>query len=208
MSILPTTLAASEHIKGLDDAVIDRIDQFPVEVVMTFLMGILEETALNTMATDLSVNGVGGFAQATTEQERRDVLFAAIRTRKRTGTPWAIKRAVETLGYSTPVIVEGYGNAPINYSGNNNYNGIVTYSGGNNGWAQFAVVLPEAELIGLTATEIQELVDYVNHWKNARSKLVGIGYYDSLTPDYDGLFTHDGSATYGGLPTNTIIFVT
>ena len=208
MSILPTPIANVPYLKGLDDAVIDRVNQFPVEVVMTFLMGVLEETALETMATDLSVNGIGGFAQAQTEAERREILFAAVRTRKRIGTPWAIKRAVETLGYSTPVIIEGYGNAPVTYSGSNNYNGLITYSGGNNGWAQFVVILPEAELIGLTATQIQELVDYINHYKNARSKLVGIGYYDSLIPEYDGLFTYDGSATYGGLPTNTIIFVT
>jgi len=208
MSVLPTPIASVPHLKGLDDAVIDRVNQFPVEVVMTFLMGVLEESALNTMATDLSVNGIGGFTQAQTEEERRDILFNAVRTRKRTGTPWAIKRAVETLGYSTPVIIEGYGPAITTYSGQNNYTGIIQYNGGGGGWAQFVVVLPEAELIGLTQTEIDELVQYINHWKNARSKLVGIGYYDTLDPQYDGLFTYDGNTTYSGLPQNTIIFVT
>ena len=106
------------------------------------------------------------------------------------------------------MIIEGYGNAPVTYSGTSNYTGAINYNGGNNGWAQFVVVLPEAELIGLTASQIAELVQYVNHYKNARSKLVGIGYYDSLLPEYDGLFTYDGSADFSGLPTNTIIFVT
>ena len=208
MSVLPTPIASVPHLKGLDDAVIERVDNFPVDVVMTFMMGILRESALDTMATDLSVNGIGGFAQATTESERRDILFNAIRTRKRIGTPWAVKRAIETLGYSTPVIIEGYGNAPIIYNGGNNYNGIVYYNGGNNGWAQFVVILPEAELIGLTSTDIDQLVQYINHYKNARSKLVGIGYYDSLSPQYNGLFTYDGGTNYSGLPQNTIIFVT
>ncbi len=208
MSILPYPIANEPSLAGLDNAVIDRVNQFPVSVVMTFLMGNLETTALPTMATDLMVNGIGGFALATTEQERRDILFAAVRTRKRIGTPWAVKTAIETLGYSTPELIEGYGNAPVTYSGNNNYNGNITYSGGDNAWAQFVVILPEAELISLTATEIQQLVDYVNYYKNARSKLVGIGYYDSINPIYDGQFVYDGSADYSGNPSNTIIFVT
>ena len=208
MSVIPTPIASVPHLKGLDDAVIDRVNQFPVEVVMTFLMGVLEESALDTMATDLSVNGVGGFAQAQTEAERRGILFNAVRTRKRTGTPWAIKRAIETLGYSTPVIIEGYGSGLVSYDGNNNYTGVISYNSGGGGWAEFVVILPESELIVLTQNQIDQLVQYINHYKNARSKLVGIGYYDSLAPQYDGLFTYDGNTTYSGLPQNTIIFVT
>lgn len=208
MSILPSSIAQHDHLRIFDEVADDRFSNIDTGLIITFLMNSLAESAIGTMGYDLGVSGVGGLAQANTVAERRLVLQNAIRTRKRIGTPGAIKDAVVTLGYSVPVIIEGYGNAPVNYSGNNNYTGSIQYSGGNNGWAQFVVVLPEAELVGLTASEVAELVQYVNHYKNARSKLVGIGYYDSLLPEYDGLFTYDGAAEYGGLPTNTIIFVT
>jgi P2-related tail formation protein len=159
------------------------------------------------MATDLGVNGIGGLAQATTEQERRDVLLNAVRTRRRAGTVFALKRAIETLGYSTPTILEGIGNEPIVYDGTYTYDGDITYSGGNNGWAQFMVILPESELVGLTQSQIDLLVQYINYHKNERSELVGVGYYGTQVPLYDGQFNYDGTADYNGLPTQTIIFV-
>lgn len=208
MSILPSSIAQHDHLRVFDEVAEERFDNLDTGLIITFLMNSLAETAIGTMGFDLGVSGVGGLAQAQTVAERRLVLQNAIKTRKRIGTPGAIKDAIVTLGYSVPVIIEGYGNAPVTYSGTSNYTGAINYNGGNNGWAQFVVVLPEAELIGLTASQIAELVQYVNHYKNARSKLVGIGYYDSLLPEYDGLFTYDGSADFSGLPTNTIIFVT
>jgi hypothetical protein len=208
MSILPNSIESVDHLAVFDQVAEERFNALEVEVVMTFLMNILPATAIGTMATDLSVNGVGGLAQATTEAERRQVLLDSIATRKKIGTPGAIKRAVQTLGYSEPELIEGYGDAPVIHNGDNLHNGAIYHNGGNNGWAQFVVILPESELTPLTSAQIDELVQYVNHYKNARSKLVGIGYYDSVIPIHDGQFTHDGTADHSGTPANTIIFVT
>jgi hypothetical protein len=175
---------------------------------MTFMMQVLEETAIPTMATDLGVNGIGGLAVATTEQERRNVLFNAIKTRLRIGNVGALQDAVVTLGYSEPIIIEGAADAPVTYNGLNNYNGILQYQGGNGGWATFVVVLPEPELISLTATEIDLLVQYINHWKRASTKLIGVGYFDTVDPDYSGLFNYDGTIDYSAIPAQTVIFVT
>jgi hypothetical protein len=204
----PAPIQNNDHLKFLAQSITDELATIPVESVMTFMMGILEETALTTMASDLGVNGVGGFAQASTEAERREVLFNAIKTRKRIGTVGALQDAVMTLGYSEPIIIEGAADAPVTYNGGNNYNGVIQYQGGNGGWATFVVVLPEAELIGLTATEIDQLVQYVNHWKRASTKLIGIGYFDTVDPDYSGLFNYDGTIDYSAIPAQTVIFVT
>lgn len=204
----PAPIQNSDNLLALTRSISDEVGTYPPEVLMTFMMQILPSTALSTMATDLGVNGIGGFAQATTEQERRDVLFAAIRTRSRIGTLGALKDAVMTLGYSEPIIIEGAADAPVTYNGGNNYNGIIQYQGGNGGWATFVVVLPEAELIGLTTTEIDLLVQYVNHWKRACTKLIGIGYFDTVDPDYSGLFNYDGTIDYSAIPQQTVIFVT
>lgn len=206
--MLASSLASIEHIQDLDDLVTERVDAFPVEVVMTFLMQILEASAMPTMATDMMVNGIGGFAQATTEQEKRDILLNSIRTRRKMGTVGAVKSAVQTLGYSSPIIIEGAANQPLVFDGSSLFSGAVDYQGGNNGWATFAVVLPEAELVSLTTEEVQLLVDYINYYKNERSELIGIGYYETLDPEYDGLFGYNGSIDFDGLPTETIIFVT
>jgi len=208
MSVLPSSIGSVDHLAVFDQVAEERLGALEVELVMTFLMNILPSDAIGTMATDLGVNGVGGMLQATTEAERRQVLLDSISTRKKIGTPGAVKRAVQTLGYSEPTIIEGYGNAIVTYSGNNLYNGSINYNGGNNGWAQFVVILPEAELTPLTTAQVDGLVQYINHYKNARSKLVGIGYYDSLIPQYNGQFNYDGTADYSGSPANTIIFVT
>lgn len=207
MAVIASSVANVPHIAIFDAMVEDRCANFPVEVVITFLMQILPATALGTMATDLGVNGIGGFAQAQSEQERRDILSNAIRTRTRAGTPWALKRAIETLGYSTPIILEGVGNSPVVYDGTYQYNGNIDYQGGNNGWAQFMVVLPESELVSLSQAQVDQLVQYINFYKNERSELVGLGFFSTLPANYDGLFQHNGQVQYDQVPAETLIFV-
>lgn len=124
------------------------------------------------------------------------------------GTVGAVKKAVQTLGYTSPIIIEGAADQPIVFDGSSLYSGAINYQGGNNGWATFVVILPEAELVSLTAAEVQLLVDYINYYKNERSELIGVGYYDTLLPQYNGLFGYNGSINYDGLPSETIIFVT
>lgn len=205
---LATSIQNIEHIRQLDDTVANRIENFPVQVVMTMLIQILESSALTTMADDFLVNGIGGFAQASSEAEKRAILQGALRIRRKMGTVGAVKRAVETLGFSTLEIIEGAADLPISYDGSSLFNGNINYQGGNNGWATFVIILPEQELVSLNSQEIQELVDYINYYKNERSELIGIGYYDAADPNYDGDFIFDGTINYDGVPQQTVIFVT
>lgn len=205
---LASSIQNIEHIRQLDDTVANRIENFPVTVVMTMLIQILESSALTTMADDFLVNGIGGFAQASSEQEKRDILQNALRIRRKMGTVGAVKRAVETLGFSTPEIIEGAADLPIVFDGSNLFNGNINFQGGNNGWATFVIILPEQELVSLTTEEIQELVDYINYYKNERSELIGIGYYDAQAPEFNGGFVFDGTINFDGNPQQTIIFVT
>jgi P2-related tail formation protein len=206
-TVLSSYLANIEHIRVFDDMVEQRCVDFPVEVVMTFLMQVLEESALSTMATDLGVNGLGGFALTTTIEEKRNMLANAIQRRKRIGTVGALRDAIIELGYSQPIIIEGASNLPWVYDGSYQYSGSIGYQGGNNGWATFVVILPEAELVSLTQAQIDELVAYINHYKNARSKLVGLGYFTTLPANYDGMFVYDGSVNFDGIPAQTVNFV-
>ena len=203
---LPSSITA-DHIRVFDEIVAGRIESLPAELGMTFLMQILPATAISTMATDLSVNGIGGLAQATTETERREVLLNSIRTTRRIGTPGAIKRAVQTLDFSEPIIVEGPQGQYVYYDGTFVHDSSVWFSGGTTDWAEFYVLLPEAELVSLTASEIDELAAYINYYKNERSKLIGIGYAISVIPVYDAQFDYDGSALYDGNPTGSVTFV-
>ena len=188
---LASSIAHIEHIAALHDTVEERIEAIPVEVVMTYLFQILEESAMPTMATDFIVNGVGGFAQAPTVQDKRNVLINAFKIRSRMGTVGSVKKSIQTLGYSEPIILEG---------------GTAYFV--DQHWANFIVVLPEAELISLTADEIDLLVQYINHYKNERSNLLGVGYYDAVLPVYDATFGHDGELDYSGNPAGSITFVT
>ncbi len=207
MSSLPGSIAINSHISAIDALVEERMDGFPVEVVMTYLMSILEATAMSTMATDLNVNGVGGMALANTEEERREVLLNAIRTRRKIGTPSAIKDAVQTFGYSEPEIYEGPQGQNILFSGTSLYNGVNYFVGGTIDWAEFYIVLPEVELVSLTSDELEQLASSIKHWKNERSHLIGIGYISSVAPDFDGVFDFDGAINYDELITNTVTFV-
>jgi P2-related tail formation protein len=206
-TVLSSAVANVEHIRIFDEMVEQRCADFPVDVVMTYLMYVLQTSALPTMATDLGVNGLGGFTLAQTEAERRDLLQNAIARRKRMGTIGAVRDSITQLGYSTPIIIEGASNLPWIYDGSYQFNGGINFQGGNNGWATFVVILPEAELVSLTQAQIDELVAYINHYKNVRSHLVGIGYFTTLPVDYDGLFVYDGSASFDGIPAETVTFV-
>jgi P2-related tail formation protein len=206
-TVLSSSVANIPHIRVFDDMVEQRCTDFPAHVVMTYLMYVLEETALTTMATDLGVNGIGGFALVQTEAERRQMLQNAIARRRRMGTIGAVKDAIMELGYSQPIIIEGAANLPWVYDGQYLFNGNINFQGGNNGWATFVVLLPEAELVSLTQAQIDELVAYINHYKNVRSHLIGLGYFTTLPPNYDGMFVYDGSASFDGIPAQTVTFV-
>jgi len=208
MTAIASSIAHIDHLAVFETLLEQRSDDFPVEAVMTYMMQTLEESAMPTMAFDLNVSGLGGYSQATTEQEKRDILFAAIKTRKLVGTVGALKDAIVNLGYSSPTVLEGQDNLYYSYNGSIYFSGAITYSGGSNGWAYFTVILPELELTPLSADQISELVAYINHWKNVRSRLVGVGYYAAVDLLYDGNFYFDGQANYDGKPTETTIFVT
>ena len=206
-TVLSSSVANIDHIRIFDEMVEQRCVDFPVDVVMTYMMQILTVTALPTMATDFGVNGLGGFELTTTEAEKRSMLANAIQRRKRIGTIGALRDAIMELGYSQPIIIEGAASLPWVYDGSYSFNGNIDFQGGNNGWATFMVILPEAELVSLTQAQVDELVAYINHYKNARSKLVGLGYFTTIPPTYDGMFVYDGSASFDGIPAETVNFV-
>jgi P2-related tail formation protein len=206
-TVLSSAVANIDHIRVFDEMVEQRCADFPADVVMTYLMFVLQSTALPTMATDLGVNGLGGFALAQTDDERRTILQNAIAIRKRMGTIGAVRDSITMLGYSDPIIIEAAANLPWVYNGAYQFNGNINFQGGNNGWATFVVLLPESELVSITQPQIDELVAYINHYKNVRSHLVGLGYFTTLPPNYDGMFVYDGSASFDGIPAETVTFV-
>lgn len=123
------------------------------------------------------------------DAERRGVVAESAALHARKGTPWAVKRALQLMGYGNVEIIEGstyrrdgtYArDAAINHGGD-----IPPY--------EFDVILN----VGTTPTLAQqaEIRRRVGYYKNARSHLRRIIAYGVF---HDGEHNRDGSITHAG----------
>lgn len=156
----------------------------------------VQASVLPHLAEQLLVTGYRGWILADTEAKRRTLLKNAIALHQKAGTPYAIRLALESVGYPDAVIVENPG---LRYDGSWTYNGANTYSGANPG--TFEVILSAEE--GKVSTDTIDLIlELINVWKNARSQLLDlrVGSVSLLSNllTYDGSWTHDGSQEFDG----------
>ena len=133
------------------------------------------------------------------EATKRTVIAEAIEVHRYKGTPWAVRRSLEQMGFNRVEILEG---TNLRYDGTLTYDGSETYG---NQWGpyEFAVLLNVADSIyagggdtgELTAEVIAEVNRRIDIAKNERSKLAALYGYSLY---YDGTYTYDGDNAYDG----------
>lgn len=207
-----------EHIAKFDELADNRFNNIPVEAVLAFLIDIVAADALFFLAENFDVLGYKGWILASTESEKRELIKEAIRLHRKKGTPWSIIEALRVLGYPDVRIVENIVGAT--YNGTYSYNGSINYD--QPGPFTFRVLLNAASSGIITGTELENIIEIIKIYKNARSHLVDVsfGFYfqdnvtisESLDIDalpafsstggtslrYRGLRTYDGSSDYDG----------
>lgn len=122
-------------------------------------------------------------------ERQREVVAAAIQIQRHKGTPWAIKRALEVLGYGTATLVE---QSPVHrYDGALIHDGAETYAQSDH-WAEYRIVLDRPITLG--QAERVRAVLAMN--APARCHLKALDFSRAMVT-YDGSINHDGTYSYG-----------
>ncbi|MCX7206545.1 MAG: phage tail protein I [Proteobacteria bacterium] len=85
----------SERLSGLD-----------VSRVLVNLVDLAEPSVLPFLADQFHVMGHHGWAAATNDESRRELIKSAIELHRYKGTPWAVKQALSNLGLEQLTLIE------------------------------------------------------------------------------------------------------
>jgi P2-related tail formation protein len=108
-----------------------------------------------------------GFDVAENEEQQRELIKRSIALHKFIGTPWAIREACRTVGFPVVCIEEGVSSAE--------------HSDHENDWARFNVIIETDKRV--TAEQSRKLRLFIEFYKNERSHLVELGYFQLLADE-------------------------
>src|SRR5580700_3332290 len=122
---------------------------------------------------------------AMTESAQRELVKSAIALHRFRGTPWAIKQALASLGWTTVSLLEGQSNW-----------GGTTYPA-NQGWAVFRVMIDLAAGQGVSIGAVSTAVAAANFFKPARAWLDSVRF--AVPAIIDGGPVPSDKLTLGGI---------
>jgi len=167
--LLPSSIA-DERSQAFQ-ALIDRQATLSTGLLAIYNMDLAPAAALDSLASQLRVLGVRGWSLATTDAQKRDLLKRAISLHRKTGTPWAIKQALDAVGWPNGVLEERLDGQHF-YNGAIQYDGSYPYGGGNV-WAMFRVQFDLGDR-GLAAADVALIRASVEAWKPVSRHLAGL----------------------------------
>jgi phage tail P2-like protein len=151
-TILPDSIAIYPHLVAFDMAMKRQMDKIPLQVLLVYLVDNVPAAALPLLAAQFDVLGYKGWRLATTEQDQRNLIKRAIELHRYKGTPWAVKEALKSIGFTDIELVE---HVPEMH------------------WATFRVIITNENVL-LTEQSITDIISMINEYKNARSHLVDV----------------------------------
>lgn len=126
---------------------------------------------------------------AESEDQQRALIRASFRLHQRKGTPWAIKEALNVLGFGDSTIIERA--TGRRYDGTLRYNGNEPH-GDPTRWAVYRVILARP----VTTEQANRIKRLLADMAPARSHLAALDY--TLAPiTYNGAATHNGNYNHG-----------
>lgn len=168
-NVIASSLSGNELAGALSELVAGRWDDWDLSPFMVYLVDVCAPAALPFLAGQFDVDGLRGFAMAAGEEQQRELIKQSISLHKYMGTPWAIREACRTIGFPIVLLEEGAtipGAAPAP-----------------DDWAQFRILIEAATDRHITAEEARKLRQFVEFYKNERSHLIELGFFQSLTED-------------------------
>lgn len=196
---IASAVVGKDHIMVLADIIANRLNAIHslVGKNRVYLIGSVDASALYWLAQQFDVLGYRGWFLADTEEKRRDLIRRAIELHRFKGTPWAVKEAIKSLGFTDVTIQERVGLNDGYYNGVFNYDESHTYgSSGVGEWATFKVYIGLDDWTEAITPEIlTALLALINEYKNVRSHLVGLYF----TVNAEDELTFDDVSDYGNL---------
>jgi len=172
------------HVRAFGEIASERFAALQIEAALIYLVDRVDVDALLPLASQFDVLGVKGWMFADTEQKKRDLIKKAIELHRYKGTPWAVKEALLSLGYSA-TLIERPNSVQRYFDGSIRYNGDEMF--GVRHWSYFKVIISLDALGGYipTIAERNTAIAVINEYKNARSHLLilafGIEDVDTVT---------------------------
>jgi len=166
-SLLPPTVA-DDRFKILEK-VIERLQALHHDTRLgIYYPQTVATEALPHLAQQFNVWGLRGWRLADTEQQRRDLIEAAIELNRRSGTPYAILTAMAKVGYPNTTIDE---NPPLYLNGWWQLDGEEQLAGLH--LVAFVVYLDPVQS-DVSVDKIELILGLIDEWKNARSALLDL----------------------------------
>ena len=182
VSLLPPNAADQERAI---DLAIARLENIPAPLRTLWRPDECHSDLLPWLAWALSVDE---WSDSWSDAVKRTAIAASMALHSTKGTPYAVKAALEMVGFTNVLIQEGALNF---YTAEYSYDGEIDY-GSDTTWPLFTVHLnagrPNAETVAL----IRRMID---KYKNSRSVLENLNYAVLL---YDATINYDGNDIYSG----------
>jgi P2-related tail formation protein len=186
--VIASSLAGNDLAKALSELVAERWDDWDLSPFLAYLVDICAPAALPYLAEQFDIAGLQGFEVVANEQQRRNLIKRSIALHKYIGTPWAMREACRTVGFPVIILEEGVPSVPENPAED---------------WARFRILVEADVTRHITEEEARKLRTFVEFYKNARSHLVTLGFYQSFS---DKLF-RDEIATQETVEVYTLVII-
>lgn len=167
-NILADSISGIPHLAAFDAMVNARMNAIEVEAVLVYMIDTVSASALPVLARQFDVEGFRGYGLATTDEQRRQIIKQAIELKRYMGTVWAIKQAMQAVGYMDATLIEG-----------------VDTGDPDTDWARFKIESVLGDTIGVGGTVEADLAKLVREYKPARSFLEGISYVIAISDTLD-----------------------
>lgn len=178
-TILANSIAWKEHLAVFDKIYAKRLDSIDLTVLLVYLVEMVPASALSSLAKQFDLLGYKGYSLATNDEEKRKVIINAIERKRYSGTPWALKEALKSVGYGESEIIEGL---TAIYDGTFKYDGTITY--GSNGWALFSIdKIDLGEKKGYKESDLSIIRELINIYKRSVTMLVNLGFAANLSEE-------------------------
>lgn len=215
MTLLATGVNNKEHIAEFDAIAKERFEGLDLTPLFVYMIDTVPAAVLPALAAQFDLLGYKGWKLATTEQAQRDLIKQGIALHAYKGTPYGIKQAVKAIGFFDAIITEG-GTIHL-YDGSSLYDGTIGYSSIEPAWAVFSVEFDLGNYVGITESQIEDIIGLVMEYKNVRSWLSDVRFkstfqedlyitdeftmtieFADFVEDLETCFYYDGRHTYNG----------
>jgi P2-related tail formation protein len=159
--VIASVLMDSAPARALSALLGGRWGDMDMSPYMVYLVDVCDASVLPYLAEQFDVDGVQGFSVASTEEEQRALIKRSISLHKFIGTPWAVREACRAVGFNVLELREGVGGE----------------------WATFSILLEAPDEKDITVEHSRKLKLFVEFYKNERSHLIDLGYFQPVIDD-------------------------